>query len=422
MMSIKSYVKIIIFILTLSSAYGNQNFLPIPIIKRDSNLLKIKTSEIKINNQFNFIDIKILRNISWERSKNNLILPRVLLRLKDRFVDQKRFHFRYLDQNFFPQQINEYEVTDIEVSLFESNKIEVFENGNLIGSITTKLERESENNQTVLEDYSCSPYEVKVYGFEGEFLSLGCELIRDNVDGVIVPTLNLHWIVSDYKTLDKKYGPYVVSFSEGRSAIIPLINEENKIKEVKFQVNFPERIHRLSTAIALGPYIYKSNYYLNSKQKETLPSWMFYGNYYLNNIHSVKFFNALIMKESVFNHAGIYLGSELGKFYDDRLVFNSLLGFQALSFRFDRGQDDLFTQTIYPQGLEIVMHHPWDLRNYKFSIGGFLSPQSDVTYQNFWARFGSRLFLEFNYINWQYKSRSASMYGLSIGWPFFKAF
>jgi len=403
-------------------AYGNQNFLPIPIIKRDSNYLKIKISEIKINNPFNFIEVKVIRDVKWDRTKENLILPKVFLRLRDSFIDTKRYHFRYLKKNYFPQQIENFEVADIEISLFESNKIEVLENGKRLGFISTRMERTNSKDQTVLEDYSCSPYEVRVYGFEGEFLSLGCELIRDNVGGVIVPTLNLHWIASDYKTLDNQYGPYVVSFSEGRTSIIPVIDDQGKTREIKFKVSFPRRIHRLSTSMGLGPYVYQSDYFKNSKEQETLPSWMLYGNYYLNNIHSVKFFNALIMKESVFNHAGFYLGSELGRFYDDRLVFNSLLGFQALSFRFDIGEDDLFTQVIYPQGLEIVMHHPWNLRNYKFSIGGFLSPQSDVTYQNFWARFGSKLFLEFNFINWQYQSRAASMYGLSIGFPFFKAF
>jgi hypothetical protein len=128
------------------------------------------------------------------------------------------------------------------------------------------------------------------------------------------------------------------------------------------------------------------------------------------------------MKESVFNHAGLYLGSELGKFYDDRLVISSLIGFQALSYRFDNKQDDLFTQIIYPQGLEIAFHHPFGMENYRFIIGGFLSPQPDVIYQNFWARFGSKIFLEFNYINWEFDRRAASMYGLSVGFPLMEIF
>jgi len=149
---------------------------------------------------------------------------------------------------------------------------------------------------------------------------------------------------------------------------------------------------------------------------------MFYGNYYFNNVHSIKGFEALVMKKSVFNHAGMYLGSEIGKFYDDRLVFSTLVGFQALSYRHDIGYDELYTQVIFPRGAELLFHHPFGMENYRFSLGGFLSPQRDVTYQNFWLRFGSKTFLEFNFINWEYGSLAASMYGLSIGFPFMQFF
>jgi hypothetical protein len=117
----------------------------------------------------------------------------------------------------------------------------------------------------------------------------------------------------------------------------------------------------------------------------------------------------------------LYLGSDLGKFYDDRLVISSLIGFQTLTYQFDHN-DDAFTQIIFPQGVELSMHHPFGLENSKFSLGGFLSPQSNITYQNFWARFGSKVFVEFNYINWAYGTREAAMYGLSVGFPILQAF
>ena len=95
---------------------------------------------------------------------------------------------------------------------------------------------------------------------------------------------------------------------------------------------------------------------------------------------------------------------------------------KMMNLRASSRKDDSFTQMIFPQGIELAMHHPFGLENYKFSVGGFLSPQSNITYQNIWARFGSKIFVELNYINWAYGTRQASMYGISLGFPLLQAF
>ncbi len=266
-------------------------------------------------------------------------------------------------------------------------------------------------------DYSCSGFNLKVYGFEGHFLTVGCELIRENHNGDVIPSLRVYWNSNEYRTLDNSKGPYQITFTQGREARVRMINANGEKKDVLFKVNFPNRLHRMRLAAGLGPYVYDSKSYGSVKESEVLPSVMLYGNYYLNSVHSLKFFEALVLKESMFNHAGLYLGSELGKFYDDRLVISSLIGFQALSYRFGTQVDNVFTQMIFPQGLELAFNHPFGMENYRFVVGGFLSPQSNVTYQNFWTRFGTKVFLELNYINWEYGRRSASMYGLSVGFP-----
>jgi hypothetical protein len=327
------------------------------------------------------------------------------------------YYYRYKSQTFLPQILNQEELADIDLSLFETDKIEVYSGNAKLGHVIIKSIPPKTKSKTVLTDYSCSGYGLQISGFEGEFLSVGCKLEREMVDGKVSPTLNLYWLSNEYRTLDHAFGPYTVSFSEGREAHIPVINDRGEKKIIIFKVNFPRRLHRLRLAGGLGPYFYK-NYQGNAKKEmQLLPSAMLYGNYYLNNIHSLKFFNALVMKESVFNHAGLYVGSELGKFYDDRLIISSLLGLQALSYRFDQQESGMFTQIIYPQGVELVFHHPFGMENYRFSLGGFISPQRDVIYENFWARFGTKVFLEFNYINWEYGGRGASMYGFSLGFP-----
>ena len=398
-------------------AFANENFLPLPLINRDDKLLNITTQNVVIQSSASHLKTEFVGNIRWERSGENLLLPFLKIRVKTLNNERAHLHYRYKDVTYLPQSIDHTEFTDIDFSVFDPTKIEVFQEGIKVGDIGVRMLSTGTKNKTILMDYSCSGYNVQVYGFDGEFLSIGCEMVRENIEGSLTPTLKVNWISSEYKTLDKHHGPYVISFSEGRQANFQVINEKGEKKEIIFKVAFPKRLHRLRMSMGLGPYFYKSQKGTDITKNQILPSVMLYGNYYLNNIHSLKFFEALVMKESVFNHAGLYVGSDIGKFYDDRVVLSTLIGLQALSYRHEVGYDSLFTQMIYPQGIELAFHHPFGMENYRFSVGGFLSPQKDVIYQNFWARFGSKTFIEFNYIDWKYGPRSATMYGLSVGFP-----
>ena len=414
--------KSLLFFLIVSlpmifSAHANENFLPLPLINRDDKLLNITTENLKIQSSAANLKTEFVGNIRWERSPENLLLPFLKIRVKTINDERAHLHYRYKDVTYLPQSMEKTEFTDIDFSVFDPTKIEVFQEGKKIGDIGVHMLSTGTKNKTILLDYSCSGYNVQVYGFDGEFLSIGCELLRENLEGVLTPTLKVNWISSEYKTLDQHHGPYVISFSEGRQAQFQVVNEKGEKKEIIFKVTYPKRLHRLRTSMGVGPYYYKSSQRTETTKNQILPSLMIYGNYYLNNIHSLKFFEALVMKESVFNHAGLYVGSDIGKFYDDRVVLSTLIGLQALSYRHEVGYDSLFTQMIYPQGAELAFHHPFGMENYRFTVGGFLSPQKDVIYQNFWARFGSKTFIEFNYIDWKYGSREATMYGLSIGFP-----
>jgi hypothetical protein len=411
----KKIILSCLLILLTQDLWANQNFLPLPLINRNDKLLNITKDQFAINHDIKELSVVFTSDVRWERSSQNLLLPFVKLRLKA----SKHYYYRYKGVTYLPQLSDKEgeEFTDIDYSLFDTEKISVIKDRNKSGEITIKGLSSQIKTKTVLMDYSCSGYNLQVSGFEGEFLSIGCELNRDVRDGNIVPGLKVFWISNEYRIPDQSSGPYLISFTDGREAKIPVMNEKGEEKLISIKVQFPKRLHKLRMAGGVGPYFYKNAQDGAEKETQTLPSVMLYGNYYLNNIHSLKFFEALVMKESIFNHAGLYVGSELGKFYDDRLVISSLLGLQALSYRFDQAQTRVFTQIIFPQGIELLMHHPWGLENYRFSVGGFLSPQRDVTYQNFWARFGSKVFLEFNYINWEYAGMQASMYGLSVGFP-----
>ncbi len=418
----KSLFITLLFGLILSMGVSaNQNFLPLPLIKRDDKLLKITNANFQIMNSVPGLSSTFVGEMKWERTKQNLLLPFLKIRLKTSNNQKSHLHYRYKGVTYLPHISDLEEFTDLDFSVFDPEKVEVFHEGSKVGEVGVHGLTKERINNTVLIDYSCSGYNLRVFGLDEGFLSVGCEIIRENIKGDVVPTLNVNWISSEYKTLDLHHGPYVISFSRGREARVVVKNDQGGKKEIQFKVDFPNRLHRLKLAGGIGPYMYENSKDEMSEGPQVLPSFMVYSSYYLNNIHSLKFFEALVIKESIFNHAGLYVGSDLGKFYDDRLVLSSLIGFQALTYQFDN-TDNPFTQIIFPQGLELTMHHPLGMENYKFTMGGFLSPQPSVTYQNFWARFGSKVFLEFNYINWQYSSRAASMYGLSVGFPLAQGF
>jgi hypothetical protein len=400
-----------------NTIWANQNFIPLPLLTRNDQTLNLTTKNLKVEANVESLKATYVGELHWERSKQNLLLPKIKLRLKNDRPDERHLYYRYQNTTHLPQTSGPEEFTDLDVSLFDPDRIEVLQDDKKIGEVYIRTMGEADKQKNILMDYSCSGYNLKVYGFEGHFLTVGCELIRETQNGDVIPSLRVYWNSNEYRTLDNSQGPYQITFTQGREARVRVINAAGEKKEVIFKVNFPNRLHRMRLAAGIGPYAYESRSYGAHQDSAILPSVMLYGNYYLNHVHSLKFFEALVIKESVFNHAGLYLGSELAKLYDDRLIISSLIGFQALSYRFDTKEDKLFTQMIFPQGIELAFHHPFGMENYRFVLGGFLSPQPNVIYQNFWMRFGTKVFLEFNFINWEYGQRSAAMYGLSLGFP-----
>ena len=118
--------------------------------------------------------------------------------------------------------------------------MEVFHEGSKVGEVGVHGLTKERINNTVLIDYSCSGYNLRVFGLDEGFLSVGCEIIRENIKGDVVPTLNVNWISSEYKTLDLHHGPYVISFSRGREAKVLVKIDQGGKKEIQFKVDFPK--------------------------------------------------------------------------------------------------------------------------------------------------------------------------------------
>ena len=147
------------------------------------------------------------------------------------------------------------------------------------------------------------------------------------------------------------------------------------------------------------------------------PALFFYLNYKISETNSIRGFDAAIFKESTFNNAGLYLGSDFGHSLDNKLHFTTLLGVQYLHFQFDKDSSAI-SEPIFPQGIEFMYRHAFDIPNYIIAGGVFLSTSETIDYENIWIRWGKNYFWELNLISWGKDNFEATTWGLSIGFPF----
>jgi hypothetical protein len=400
-----------------------RDYNPLNILRRDDRLIPLSTNDFIFFQSPNVFGLKIKyvnKEIKWERV-NNLLIPYAQIIISYHGADPANISFHYKQKTFLPEIFPTKSSIELTVPLFDPAPIEVYFENNLLTSILHKNERKITTTNTILVDYSCAPYELNIEEFQGEFLSVGCELKRVGDVTEQRGQLLVTWISSDYRLLNQKEGPYTTVLTSSGISKTQVVNNDGQKKDLVIRANVPKRLHRLKLASSIGPYEYEAQSGKNKLPKNTHPSFMLYGNLYLNDTTSFKFFDAVVAKESIFNHAGAYIGNEITKAFDDRLIFSTLIGLQILSFRL-LPDEDLFHEFIYPQGIEAIFRHPFGLENHRLHLGAFISPVTDVEYNNFWIRYGKNIFIELNYIHWQHGSMSANMTGLSLGFPILSAF
>ncbi|MEX1099455.1 MAG: hypothetical protein WEB87_03445 [Bacteriovoracaceae bacterium] len=388
------------------------------------NRLPLRSSDFKIKLILKEeIPAKIvLKNdsLQWIRTEEVLLVPRgrVALYLKGDAAD---FHVRYKGQSILTQQEGSFAHTEFFISLFEKEKIEIFKNGSLLGH-GELLAKTKKGKRTHLIDYSCSRNNIQIKGMEGEFLSLGCRVQRVGAFGEEKPMMEVLWTSANYRLLDDSKAPYIAVFMDNNPVKLKVANRQNEIKEIEIKASVPKRMRRLNTAIGFGPYVFETTFKPSptapqeDKSVPMAPALMFYANFKLTQGASVRGFNAAVWQESVFNNAGIYFANDVAEIFDKKLIITTLLGMQSLYFRFDENEN-IVNEAIFPQGIEFLYKHAFDIENYIVSGGLFVSPSESVDYQNLWIRWGKNYFWELNYIYWGKEKLSAKMWGLSIGLP-----
>lgn len=395
------------------------------------NRLPLRVRDFKIRLKLNE-DIKskvVLKkgSVQWIRIEEVLLTPRARIAIYFK-GDAKDFALQYRGKSINMQQDKKgIAHTEFYVSLFQFDKIKVYKKGRQIGDISFYAKKiKKKNKQTALIDYSCSRRGIKIKGMDNEYISLGCRMNRVGKFGKEKAMLEVLWTSANYRLLDGSQAPYIAVFLSNNPVKIKVINYNNQIREIEISAKIPKRLHRLNIAYGYGPYFFETT--IDQDQdplvddilkytEPVVPAFMAYFNFKVDEDTSIRGFDAVVWKDSVFNNLGVYYASDIAKPMDKKLTITTLLGMQHLYFKFDEGFKTK-SEPIFPQGIEFNYRHAFGIENYLINGGAFLSPSESIDYQNIWIRWGKTIFWELNYIYWGTGEFSAKMWGLSAGFFF----
>ncbi len=417
------YLLVLLLLTCNSFALGKEvHAISLGPVKLGESRVPINLSDFKVRTNIakDIIKVELIKgSTQWIRDKFNLLIPRA--RLSITILNQDlSIVLDHNNSSIIPEKHKGYHYTEVFFSLFDSNKLTVYRGKNELGKIWLEARPPSSKTKTNLIDYSCSRYGLKLEGIEDEYISVGCRLERLGSFGKETPRLEITWSATNLRLPNDANEPYIVVMTKGRNAELEVVDRSGKTKMVKFSASFPKRLNRFKLGLGIGPYQFESKDF-GQKKSSTAPSAMLYSNLMLSQSTSLRMFDALVAKNSVFNNFGAYFAYDLANILDDRIQIVPLIGFQHLYFKYDRSSSER-QDFIYPQGFEINYRHAFGMENYLLGYGMFLSTSRDYDYTNSWLRFGKKVFAEINYIHWGRGEREASMLGLSIGFPILSAF
>ncbi len=377
--------------------------------------IDLKDFEIKTSGKYGFEARLVKDSLQWIRLNQVLLVPRALIDVAFKGEAGNNYAWEYAENKIIPMfdEASGLYKARIFISLFESLPLNFFEGDKVVNTVRV-IPRASSNSQLV--DYSCAPYAVVIQGLRDDFVSAGCKAQRTGKFGDEHPYLEVFITSASYRLKDQSDPPYLVAFHESGEAKVKLQNYEGKEEVLTVRAKLPSKLPRLRLAAGLGPYTLDTKGKSGDRRKQVAPTAMLYGNLALNDTSSFRFFDSFSKNVSTFHNWGTYFAWELAEFCDQRCLLTSLIGVQGVEFRFNSDENTV-SEMIFPQGFEFLYKHPFGKLNYKFSYGMFASFSGLYDYQNIWLRYGKNYFWELNYIGWQRTNRSATMFGLSVGFP-----
>ena len=387
--------------------------------------IKFSTDDVIVKiKKYSNVNIKAIidpSSFEWVRFEKTLLVPRARLKIK---VESPRsdFYIIYKDKTTSFQQSAKNSYGEIYYSLYEREKVYIYFKEKIIGEVIIQFNKHKK--EKVIIDYTCSRNNIVINGLEDEHFSIGCHTRRIGQFGKEKPLLEIQWVSPELKIIDSSYVPYKAAFVTQRPVNILVKNiYTGKTKTIRITARIPKRLHRLFTAYGFGPYALHTKITDPQTQEDSTihtniaPALFFYLNYKISETTSIRGFDAAIFQESKFNNAGLYLGSDFGFSLDNKLYFTTLLGVQYLYFKFSDDSPEV-SEPIFPQGIEFMYRHAFDIPNYIISGGIFLSTDREIEYENVWIRWGKNYFWELNLISWGKEEFEAKTWGLSVGFPF----
>lgn len=360
-------------------------------------------------------------SFEWVRVNEKLLVPRARVKIKIKKPTEKLF-LSYKDKIINFQGTQKSADTELFVSLYEKNSIDIYYNGEKYAVL--KVLPQPAKTSKLLIDYTCSRNEIKVSGLSNEHFSIGCSTRRIGRFGKEKPMLEVMWVSPELKVLNNEEVPIHAVFLNKKPVQIEVQNIiSGEKKTISISARIPKRLHRMFTGIGFGPYAFNTEITDTegsdklSKSEPMAPALFFYLNYKISETTSVRGFDAAVFKESTFNNAGVYVGNDFGFSFDNKLYFTTLIGMQYLYFKYDEDSPEV-SEAIFPQGIELMYRHAFDIPNYIISGGIFLSTTDSIEYENAWIRWGKSYFWELNLISWGRDEFEVKTWGLSVGFPF----
>lgn len=280
--------------------------------------------------------------------------------------------------------------------------------------------------ERIVIDPSCSKFKVSFQSKNpstDEWLYIGCRSVVEKGESHRSSILELY-LFWDNVGSEIDFGSMKLP-SSGNSLWkirAPANESQTSLKtgahELKIEYHTPDYFHLGFLGLGLGPY---ANTFVNGAQTNTsgiAPVLTVYGSYIFSEGVRAVAFDATTINANAYSDLGFYFNFENSRFLDRRVIVNLLIGGHAIAFQ---NQASTYLKFGAPQGIELT-YIDFLKPGYNATAGAFIYPSiSGTEYYNAWLRWGSSIFVEFNYIEWKFpvqdntiSSRSA---GFSIGFP-----
>ena len=400
----------------LFSAYAHSQAISIGQFNLGGNPVEFDLNDFTTHNKNKNIKAQLnFESLRWERTKDNLLLPFILLDI-DIQSNQSQIILKKENRIYYPAKTRTGWKTSLEVNLMSPTSIYIYENAQQIDELKIFAQTSSDSELRKWIDYSCKPYQVTLKGLDYDYTSIGCKMHTKGSFGYEKPRLEVLLSSTQSVSTNNETPPFIFYFDESGEQPFQVTNTKTKkIESAQISATIPEELDRLKIAAGVGPYVFKTKDGLSSLGPQTSASFMLYGKFTFNDTSSLKAFDALILDHTFFNNSGLYYSYDLAHLLDGKITFGALLGFQGLHYQYDANKKTTF-EMIFPQGFELTYLEPFNIKNKYLNYGMFVSTTSD-TYKNIWLRYGSKIFYELNYIEWGKDQKSIDMWGLSIGFP-----